>query len=181
MKEKEEIKGKIKSDYYYKKIGILIILVSVSFISSNITIMFLKLYSDEVRNFFALVGDWYVTSTLLGVSVLIQGINYSLKNRMTTSKEDFALLANIIVGLLPIVVLSSAVAVESIISNEMLWLTFFYLFNTTVAFLLLYYQLMKLAKKLMDNFLKIVPDPHDRLSVAITITGVVISLIALLK
>lgn len=183
MEENENIviNKKNESDDYYKKVGIMIILLTISFISSNITTMFLKIYSEEIQRFFTLVGDGYFMTTIIAITMLILGANYYLKNRLTTGKEDFKLMGKSFICLLPIIYISSPGSIESIVSNEVLWFSITYTVISTVSFLLLYSQLIKLIKNLMKILLEIVTEPHDRLSVAITITGVVISLIALLK
>lgn len=168
-------------DNTYKNRGLIIIILGLSAFSASFSVIFIKLYHSEINAFFSLVGDNYVLIMLISSILILLGANYYLKNRLTTNKEDFKIMGKAFVSLMPILIISTPGIVEIIINNEVTFYIFLYFITCIVAFYYLYWQLLKISKGLLRKFLESVTDKKDRLSVAITIVGVLISLIALFR
>lgn len=165
----------------YKTRGLIIVLLAISFISSNITIIYMKLHSNKINIFFDLVGESNLTALFVAFITLILGANYYLKDRLTTGKEDLFLLVKGYISLSPILILSVPGVIENIISNEQTWLAIFYIVICTISFFVIYLQLFKLGQNIIKKYLTIVVKADDRLTIAITVIGLIISLIALFK
>ncbi len=153
----------------------------LSFLTASIAIIFIRVYSDKIIKIVQFIGEVYLLGMTLAFVIIIQGVNYYLKNRELTLKETFIFIARLTIITLPLTILSSTSSLSILVENKSSGLVITIVTIFAAAFYLLYEQLFKLVKNLIIYFMKSVKDEKDRLTISVTIFGLLISLIALFK
>ena len=126
------------------------------------------------------IGPVMLTGIVLASVILVQGVNYYLKNRELTLKETLIFLSRMVAMSLPAFILTDMKNLD-LLKNQDSFTIISSLFLYTIALYILYKQLIRLIKNGTAYYKTIVKKRVDRLTISVTILGTIISLIALFK
>ncbi|MCC4310739.1 hypothetical protein [Carnobacterium maltaromaticum] len=165
----------------YKKVGFFISLLAFSYISTEMFIIFVRFNSEEIFRFINIAGTDFIIGIVVGLGVFIQGANYYLLNRKLTEWELFVLIIKLLLLVGPFIYLTDKSILTKLIENKDDNFVDIYTVFSTFGFFILFNQIVKLVKKSVKYYTEVVADKEDRLTIAITIVGVIVSLIALFR
>lgn len=165
---------------YHKNVGFEIILIVSSYITANIVIILIRLNIERIKSLLHFIGPVMLTGIVLASVILVQGVNYYLKNRELTLKETLIFLSRMVAMSLPAFILTDMKNLD-MLKNQDSFTIISSLLLYTVALYILYKQLIRLIKNGTAYYKTIVKKRVDRLTISVTILGTIISLIALFK
>ena len=165
---------------YHKNVGFEIILIVSSYITANIVIILIRLNIERIKSLLHFIGPVMLTGIVLASVILVQGVNYYLKNRELTLKETLIFLSRMVAMSLPAFILTDMKNLD-LLKNQDSFTIISSLFLYTIASYILYKQLIRLIKNGTAYYKTIVKKRVDRLTISVTILGTIISLIALFK
>lgn len=165
---------------YHKNVGFEIILIVSSYITANIVIILIRLNIERIKSLLHFIGPVMLTGIVLASVILVQGVNYYLKNRELTLKETLIFLSRMVAMSLPAFILTDMKNLD-LLKNQDSFTIISSLFLYTIALYILYKQLIRLIKNGTAYYKTIVKKRVDRLTISVTILGTIISLIALFK
>lgn len=165
----------------YRKVGLIISLVAISYITTEIGIILVRFNSDLIIKFVDNASVTFINGIVIASSVLMLGINYYLLDRKFTGRETFLMITKFFLLIVPVSFLTSENNIFKLIENKNRDFIMLYEVASTVAFYILYSQIIKLVKNFAKYYKATIVEKEDRLTIAITIIGVIISLIALFR
>lgn len=165
----------------YRKVGLIISLVAISYITTEIGIILVRFNSDLIIKFVDNASVTFINGIVIASSVLMLGINYYLLDRKFTGRETFLMITKFFLLIVPVSFLTSENNIFKLIENKNRDFIMLYEVASTVAFYILYSQIIKLVKNFAKYYKATIAEKEDRLTIAITIIGVIISLIALFR
>ena len=144
----------------------------------NIVIILIRLNIERIKSLLHFIGPVMLTGIVLASVILVQGVNYYLKNRELTLKETLIFLSRMVAMSLPAFILTDMKNLD-LLKNQDSFTIISSLFLYTIALYILYKQLIRLIKNGTAYYKTIVKKRVDRLTISVTILGTIISLIAL--
>lgn len=165
----------------YRKAGLIISLVAISYITTEIGIILVRFNSDLIIKFVDNASVTFINGIVIASSLLMLGMNYYLLDRKFTGRETFFMITKFVLLIVPVSFLTSESNIFKLIENKNRDFIMLYEVASTVAFYILYSQIIKLVKNFAKYYKATIAEKEDRLTIAITIIGVIISLIALFR